>query len=409
MPGNHYSPRALVLTDVDATSIEGLPFLRRGGAGATLTLPQTQYTDVIDLLNGRGSAESIYDGTSYVVIVTSTDKVLIYRSTAFALEAGAGNAQWGMPTAGASSSLTFVAGAFRQAITGTTQWRRQAIDAPLVVTASAVTTSLPADPFRAQDVITALRVRGVVADVDDVAEDLCIEDLDLAEYGPGQIRWFLDDDGHVVCTWPDALGLDDPEWVTDTGDDDNNAAVADFARARGFTGSESSSLVSTDSGDIRVYRGTWPDQTALITELPPGVIIEGRDQNTVGGQLSGPDVANLLVYEYPTLRVPLALPGPGASTDLSRHFIDQWLVAARDRVTLYQQWPGEPRRALALRKVGHGQDAYDLLYTSERDGRRGRIICARLPSDERRRELSYENTSRRLVPIELRLSVVEGP
>tara|TARA_Y100000593_G_C4224202_1_gene293551 strand:+ start:54 stop:470 length:417 start_codon:yes stop_codon:yes gene_type:complete len=97
--------------------------------------------------------------------------------------------------------------------------------------------------------------------------------------------------------------------------------------------------------------------------------------------------------------------GPADIKDLTRHFTDHFIsyLNTGARVNVYQDW-GDSRRSLAADDVDDTQRAYDLLYTSENNGFRGRIRANMMSSGPY--QLTYPQRLRRRSPITIRIEEI---
>ena len=105
-------------------------------------------------------------------------------------------------------------------------------------------------------------------------------------------------------------------------------------------------------------------------------------------------------YVGETIR--LFVDGPADIKDLTRHFTNHFVgyINQGARINVYQDW-GDSRRALAEDDVTDSQRAYDLLYTSEENGFRGRVRGSM--SSTGPYQLTYPQRLRRRSPITIRI------
>lgn len=256
----------------------------------------------------------------------------------------------------------------------------------------------PSDGCIAQSIITALRVRGDVEDLDDSAA--CLEAWDIAVNGAG-IRWGLTDQGHVYWSGTSATAAQGLTWLDET-----------FMRRLGFTGEEP--LESDDPENIGIVAGVLVYQIA--TYPCPGVVVPGRpiraqtpivEEESATVRLTDGSWSGNWVGSYRGFLVEWMLDGPDSAVDTS----DQWLTLrevychAGEPLTLCQSW-GDPRRARRVRTLGD-EDAYSLGHTSDRDGYRGRILGRLHPDSGREDRVEWDGSLRLRAPISTRITVRE--
>lgn len=367
------------------------------------TLSQGVYLDVVHFLNGYGSAvafDADLAAWDVSIALTEEDRIQIVNDNAalkVTLTASADNAWWGLPVEG------FEIENGGGTLTGTQEWRRGLVwnghatippRLAFTVEGEVGTFYAPAETGFLQSIITGLREWGEVGGPDDTTATP-LETLDNDEndnLGRGY-RWFVTDDGHVGwCGTSPAAGAG-ITWLN-----------LDFMRRLGFTGLEQ----VRDDGDGFFY--------AIADNPCPGLLIPSRplarqtaiqDEESSTLRLTDGSYASSWIGSYLGYEIEFILDGPDGAVDLHRHWLDmrRLYLHAGEPVTLYQSW-GDPRRALHPSQVDVEQPAYDLSYTSERAGYRGRILCRLHPSSTETR-VEWESQIRNRARITLRLTVRE--
>lgn len=413
MPGYAHAPRPGLLTAVDLESWAGASvFDRVGGAPAVSLSSLTamaaagavggRYEDMIAFLNGYGSGSGAATDTdlssdantqwvasgaagTLAVGIDADDRVYVHASAvAFTLTAPAGN-PWGFP-AGATASVASGGG---QRVTATAEWTRGN-----VVITNTATQGLEIDPIgapaaftiptyaqRVQSVPTMLRGGTTPVDADSGWIPISLEYLDNASGAtigrPADTRWGLTDDGYVYWSQATAAGaVGDTVWTSTT-----------FRDRLGYDGTEGITTTGGLSYSIAINRcpGVWLPRRGLSGQRTWRTET-GATLSLAGGGVSAVSVGAATGHEidgYYGLMLD--------SQDDEFHLRDRfWQYAPLGwGLNLYQQW-GDPRRALRGHQAVGSQAAYDLLYTSEREGRRGRLRCVRDPDDQAERIMDRE-------------------
>ena len=415
MPGDNPGPRIWIAAEVDLRDAKtAVPlFTRGGGADVTIADAPDYVDDVTDILNGRGSHSTrtmsadhaaTWAGAGTVVWgLDANDRVYIESDTEdFVIEAHANNTTWGFTAA----EVPLVGGGapFRQ--TATADWVRGVVDdKPITVTpAAAGASTIPSIDARGQSVIHMMRGRGAIADADDINPSNSIEVRDNAQYGTAHnIRWRLDPDGFVECSWPTSAIIFDPDWGA-------SAAAVAFRNYLGFTGDES----STTSGNLKVFRATYPCAGVLAPTRAYVSVNHAVDQTANAVQLTSGACASNLIASIAGGTVRFYLDGPqdaysdGAAADLHEHWLRSVLphLPPGGAFELYQD-AGDPRRAIRSRAVNAAQSAYTVLSTSELNGDVGRLRLYRSPSDSPGRKVDWAGALRRRV--DTSLAFIERP
>ena len=249
MPLNNPSPNFALLSAFNARTWSNTNVFDRGSNNVTLPTYGTGegvYEDVISFLNGRGSESGLAMsdllnatktfGTNWSVSINSSDKVLISCDDAFKVRLKAGSDVLGV----GSSSYGTAATSF----TAPDDWIRGSDlkDSQYEFQNSAGSSTFSFDiqgKLNAQDLIVAIRERGVTNDIDDVNTTNNLEKRDLtANTASTYIKWYINDNGHVECMYSNAVS--DITWVSTS-----------FRDRLGFSGNESptGTLFKTLSAD----------------------------------------------------------------------------------------------------------------------------------------------------------------
>lgn len=387
MPGRHPAPNIMWAGAVDCTSVYQTDALQRG-EDDPVQLPDPWYEDLVDLMNGRGSVagqgllEQCAIGGGFGAYVDATDRFLIYgpAGTPFSLDAMAGNAAFGFDPAGQASVL--VDG--QQVVRAAREWQRinPVISATIRIRVDASTWTLPQPAeYYAQDVLTVARSRGSADDDDPTTTSLEALDNTASDPVNKRIRWGVDAVGHAWTAYPSTI--DPITWQNAT-----------LQRLLGFR--DDDAPVDIPGTSLKLYRASDPAAPALVPSRPAGPIIEGFDELRYGGDLTDGDAVSHIVYAHMVREVAWYLDGPDDLNSLASHFDHRHQATWRHQVTLYQQWPGEIRRALPDGvRIRTGRPAYDTAYTSEDDGGRGRYICTRATSNGSNVRRSWTGAHRR--------------
>lgn len=385
MPRRHWSPRFAFAAAVDLDSAAGAPLFHRGGDSVVVS--QRLHGDPIELFTGRCSRagrslpeEAISLG--YVAGVDRDDRLFLRADFAFQVDPGAGNAVYGFAAAGQVSAL--VGG--QHVVKATGDWRAGNIDARFTVTDGGGTATYPSVPGKANSLIDLMR--STAEDDDDVTASVtgCIEAADNAVYDDEdqRIRWGLDADGRAWSAWPASLDLPAPT-IT-------NSQLRRWLRV---DGTETRQTITDNTGATYHYwAAARPAVWMLVPTRPAKVIERAFEVQMTGGRTRDGLNINHELSRTLSRRISWYVDGPNARSPMAEH-TEQWLLNY-GRFNLYQHW-GEPRRAvpadLCDAATGSGPAPYDLVYTSERDGERGRIALSRGPKSFKG-TLEYEGLHR---------------
>lgn len=393
MPLNNPSPNFALLSAFNARTWSNTNVFDRGSNNVTLPTYGTGegvYEDVISFLNGRGSESGLAMsdllnatktfGTNWSVSINSSDKVLISCDDAFKVRLKAGSDVLGV----GSSSYGTAATSF----TAPNDWIRGSDlkDSQYEFQNSAGSSTFSFDiqgKLNAQDLIVAIRERGVTNDIDDVNTTNNLEKRDLtANTASTYIKWYINDNGHVECMYSNAVS--DITWVSTS-----------FRDRLGFSGNESptGTLFKTLSADYPCPGTLYPSRPYQDHHMQTQNVADSR-RKIGGGYVSnfiGSYVQSILLFDLDALL---------DEKDLYRHFTNQFIqyVPPGERINFYQN-VGDSRRALITSGITADQVAYDLLYTSEDNGNTGRIRASVLNTDTV--NLAYPNRLKRRVPVSL--------
>ena len=394
MPLNNPSPNFALLSSFNARTWSGVNVYDRGSNNITLptfAIGEGIYEDGISFLNGRGSdggfstgdliqAGSAF-GTNWSVTINSSDKVVISCDDSFKIRFKSGSDDLGV----GSSSF----GAASTSFTCPNDWTRGSN----IKTASyEVVDSSDANSFtfnissglNSQDIVVAIRERGITNDIDDVNSTNCLEALDITANSNDYIKWYINDQGHVECMYYNTIA--DITWVSTT-----------FRDRLGFSGSESPSgtVIKTITADHPLPGSLFPSRPYQRHHLQTDTITQAR-RKIGGGYTSnfvGSYIQSILDFDLDALL---------DEKDLYRHFTNNFVgyIPSGERINFYQGW-GDSRRALITSDIDVSQPAYDLLYTSEDNGDQGRIRASVVNNGMI--SLAYPNRLRRRVPVSMTL------
>lgn len=417
MPDTRRNPRFALASSFDARPWSGVSLFERGEGDPvvmpTFTISQGVYLDAVHFLNGYGSEVAFDDELAAFdvsIVLTDDDRIRVINNNVAlkaTLAASADNAWWGLPVEG------FEIENGGGVLTGSSEWRRGLVwnghdttppRLSFIIEGEPVVARCPPETGFLQSIITGLRERGEVGGPDDTtATPLTALDNGENDALDQGYRWFITDDGHVGWCGTAAGAIDGITWLD-----------LSFMRRLGFTGLED---IRTDAvGGI----GAGFVNGALYYQIAdnpcPGSIVPTRPlsrQNAIqeeqsstlrltDGSYSSSWIGSYLGYE-----IEFVLDGPDGSVDLHRHFLDMRskYLHAGEPCSLYQSW-GDPRRSIHPSNVDIEQTAYDLSYTSEKFGYRGRILCRLHPSSSEAR-IDWESQIRNRSRITLRLTVRE--
>lgn len=384
MPANNPSPLPNLAPEVDLRPWSGTVVFYRGATPAgDVTLPTFSgigaglFEDLAMALNGAGSLLGRWGskemsvgaiaagagGNWSVDVEPDTDRIRIQNTGAgaAAFTVTAMSDAFGFPDSAAVASNP-IAGGHEAVATG--EWARANLLGSLVagdhlaMAQGASTWTWPTIQYMAQCPVTLLRKRGN-GDLDDQAAATCLEEVDDDVHGD-TVRWGLTAEGHVFSAW--RTGTVSPITWVDTS----------FRDYLGFTGNESvqsSGLLDYIISD-NPARACWCP-TRCLQDYFPKVKDPSKARRMETGRY-----AALHRQQIHQVEIELLVDGPAAPRNLLAHVRRRWWPLARvgRPVTLYPNWL-ERRRRLLPHEVTADQPAYDLLYTSEANGRVGRLRC----------------------------------
>lgn len=392
MPLNNPSPNFALLSSFNARTWSGVNVFDRGSNNITLptyAIGAGIYEDVISFLNGRGSEDgfSMGDviqtesqfGSNWAVTINSFDKVVISCDSSFKIRHKSGTDILGVGSSSFGSAfVTF---------TCPNNWTRgsdiKSASYEIVDSSDANNfTFAISSGYNSQDLIVAIRERGTTNDIDDVNSTNCIEALDIAANSSDEIKWYINDEGHVETMYPNTVGA--VSWVSTT-----------FRDRLGFSGNEiaSGTIKKTLTADYPCPGTLFPSRPYQRHHLQTDTMTQAR-RKIGGGYTSnfiGSYVQSVLDFDLDALL---------DEKDLYRHFTNKFVeyIPTGERINFYQGW-GDSRRALITSDITSSQPAYDLLYTSEDNGDQGRIRASILNNGSV--NLSYPNRLRRRVPVSM--------
>lgn len=392
MPLNNPSPNFALLSSFNARTWSGVNVYDRGSNNITLptfAIGEGIYEDVVSFLNGRGSDGGFSTGDliqaaapfgfNWAVTINSFDKVVISCDTAFKIRHKSGTDVLGVGSSSFSSAfITF---------TCPNNWTR---GSDILTATYAIVDSSDSNLFsfdisnglNSQDLIVAIRERGTTNDIDDVNVTNCLEALDITANSNDNIKWYINDQGHVETMYASAVG--DVSWVSTT-----------FRDRLGFSGSEiaSGTLIKTLTADYPCPGTLFPSRPYQRHHLQTDTVTQAR-RKIGGGYTSnfiGSYVQSILNFDLDALL---------DEKDLYRHFTNNFVeyIPTGERINFYQGW-GDSRRALITANITASQPAFSLLHTSEDNGDQGRIRASVLNNGSI--NLAYPNRLRRRVPVSM--------
>lgn len=409
-------PRFALASRFDARRWTGHDLFKRGDgdpvAMPAFDLGEGLYEDALAFLHGYGSGRAFGARVAPYAIsfsLTSDDRIRILNTgiANATLQASPFNAWWGLPT------IATVIPLGGGTLTGSNEWRRGLVWSGLSATPPRLTFTVtgqlgsfrcPPEPSIMQNIIIGLRERGEEEDLDDKGL-ITLEDLDNATNDATDlsIRWGITDEGHVYwsSTHPDCEeGI---TWLSDT-----------LRRRLGFSGLET--VYTDDPGGIEGGISSGYLCFSIADKPLPGFITptrplhvqdpyqeeEGDQKRLTNGSWASHSIGSFRGYD-----IEFFLDGPDDTVDLHREYLllRQTYCRLGEPLTLFQDW-GDSRRALEAYHVDVLQPAYDLLYTSDRNGYRGRVRC-RLSATTGRAEAAWDGDFRRRAPVQLSLDFAE--
>jgi hypothetical protein len=413
VPNPLLSTRGALAAEFDARQWAGSVLYTRNSGAITVTAPAGWgvFGDILDLLTGRGSgAPPAVDTTNLANRVAATTSTTVVASitpddcislrftggTSVVLAAGAGNALWGFDPAG---QVSVGGGGGTQVLTAPSTWARgnQVLTA-IQLTRGGSSGSAPKPGITVHSLLDSLRDWGS-ADADDLNPTGNLSALDFtASGGSAEVRWGVTADGHVFCSRV-VSGYSDVSWVSTS-----------FRDALGFTGLETAVVV----GSHGVTTATYPCPGLLTPSRPFDTIDRGM-QARFGASLASNGGAYVTAWlDRVTYGVALLLDGPADRIDRQDHMLRAVLPAMPPgaRVTVYQDW-GDYRRSIRTADTSNPAVAprvapYSLLYTSQRDGEYGRLLCRRDPGESGALVATWPDRIKRRLPVTMQVAEWEG-
>jgi len=396
MPLNQVAPDFALLSSLDMRTYSATTIFTRGST--TVSMPtfsagEGVYEDLLFFLNGRYSSDTLNAdaqladyadfGTGWTMAINSDDKITIQSDTEFDIISQGTLDFLGFGSSTVASSLVgsvYVA-------TAPNDWTRGLIDLTQVnyritETGGSGGFNIPAIKQDLQDVTVWLR-SSTTSDSDSFGLS-SLESLDNTALSSETITWTLTDEGFVQCHYTNTQG--DISW--------NSTEIRDLL---GFTGDEDPVV---DGAESRLTASKH-SKTVLFPTRP----IQSQHSNVENvaqfRRFIGGGYASNFVGSYVTTLLNFDLDAQLDSKDDYRHFANQFarFISPGERINFYQCW-GDSRRSLRDDQITSSQSAYDLLFTSEVNGERGRLRASCLtPSFD----LNYPVRLHRRVPVTLEL------
>lgn len=378
MPSTDTSPNFALMSQFDARSYTGTLYTRQNALGDTIpislfTESRIVFDDAIHFLSGRGQSsttsvkgylEKILNSQSdtFTVGISSADKLFIHHDQGLSLAYTA-------PTS-AAAELGLIA---QTAIVSDGQldfpydWSRTPKEITSTSDQLALVTNTDLDVARIPHIPYVQSIPSLFREREST-ENYCLEAIEEYYFYSGNggipaVCWVINSDGKVVQYVNKVLN---PNGTTFAWVDTN------FRDRLGFNGKEVWTLVNS----------MWSKITA--NNPLPGAIFPTRplsDNHLKFSRISNPRrklgggyVTNFL-GNFITHALAFYLDGPGDIKDEYNHFAmtcGNYFYAGAP-ITFYQDW-GDTRKSLFTAEISFAQPAYDLLFTSEKDGRYGRIV-----------------------------------
>lgn len=411
MPSNNPSPRPAFAAEVNLRDFSGVEVFKRNTTNtttiATFTSSQGRYEDWLDFLSGRGSGRDLQDDLDSVATMPSTISIGINSSDRFYIECArhnfsitANDGFFGFTAAGqgpAGSGPPY-------RLTATSEWTRGTYTLSTIgitPTTSGGHFAIPEFPQMAQSAITLLRDRGNEGDADDTANTLTLEGIDNAENDilNQRFRWFIDVDGYVV-------------WSCDATENDASVGVTwvdtDFRDLLGFSGNETLLNTGSLSWQVNYQKADYPAPMFITPTRPVERITRTAERVGSAVRLTSGQVVGHNIGTYQSIEVDWWIDGPVDEIDLHRHWLERVVpyMTKGQRVSFYGEW-GDPRRGLISYGVTASQDAYDRLYTTEKDGERGRYRGRVSMNSSESETVSWPGRERRRAPVTITLQKAE--
>ena len=392
MPLNTIAPNFALLASIDMRNYSNTDIFTRNSTARTMpTFSDGEgiYEDLLFFLNGRRSSSAVSAddqfsiatfGTTWAMSINSDDKVTITSDVQFEVTS-TGSID---PLGFGSSTVQSVLVGSDWIATAPNDWSRGLIvlDDMSYRIDGASTFNIPAVAPDVQDITTFIRDSSI-NDIDDSSLQT-LQEIDSAAASALDITWSINDAGFVTCHYRTSEG--DLTW--------DSTEIRDLL---GFTGNESP-----------VVDGVYSRLTA--TRYSSSVLFPSRPLQSYHlrveniGQYrrkTGGGYASNFVGSYVTSVITFDLDARLDEKDDYQHFANRFapFIAGGERINLYQDW-GDSRRSLRTDQITAQQDAYDLLYTSEENGERGRLRGSATTVDY---DLNYPTRLHRRVPIEMEI------
>lgn len=394
------APNFALLSSVDINSFSGNLFTRSSAIPSQDFTTKT-YEDLITFLNGRGMqlAQSLGRqlitlssfGTNWHIGIDANDRIEISSTHDFKIKFNSGSTLTsntdvlgiGTSYVNTSGAATIGTPLLAYKVTAPIDWSRGEIVA-FSYRVEEIGGGGGAFNFNfaggAQDLIVALRARGN-GDIDDSSE--CLESEDLNQHPLGDIRWYLNNDGKVVCSY---VGVGNIAW--------NNS---EFKKLLGFTGDEVTQLIN----NYTVIEATNYAKGVLVPSRPYQNNHLTTENVSQSRRLIGGSYVSNYIGTYISTSLTFDLDARLDQIDLYRHFTDNFIsfISSGERINFYQVW-GDSRRAMISADADSDQPAHDLIFTSSRNGYEGRIRASLLTDSF---NLQYPTGLRRRVPVVMRM------
>ncbi len=397
MPSSDSAPNFALMAEVDIRSLSGITLYTRGTTAITISMASIVYEDMISLMSGHGSRQTIDDTIDYYATVAGSasagswfvyfgtdDKLQLRANRAFDVSLTSGPDYLGI---GAGTVSSIAAGAFHIA-SMPLDWTRGRVQGPMVLNVDptgepAFTVTIDGEY---QDLRVAIREAGSMGDADDINASISLSARDTDENsltGLNSIRWLIDEEGHSVCSYPSSVSVISV-W--------NSALLRNLL---GFTGNEAPTTPAGSSYDR--LRSSYPCATVLVPTRPVERHQLTSDtratlRRTLGGSMSSNRLAT-----YTRSRLEFYLDAAADARDLYQHFTERFASYTGPglRLTYYGEL-GDSRRHSAPMSLNSSYQMgnYDSLYTIENE--RGRYIGRLVEGSF---NLNYPTRLRRRVPL----------
>ena len=368
-------------------------FSRSGTARTmpTFSAGQGIYEDLLFFLNNRESSSIVSSNgqfsvstfaSSWEMSINANDKIKITSDLDFTVTSIGTNDFLGFGSSTVSASLIsgkYVATAPNDWVRGLIALDEMSYRIDQVIGSNSF--NIPAIIADTQDVTTF--IRSSINDDDDF--DLSsLQSIDSASANAADITWNINDSGFVSCRYRSSEG--DLTWI--------NTSIRNLL---GFTGNETPVVSGTQS---RLTASQHSD--AVLFPSRPLQSFHSRVENL--GQFRrkiGGGYASNHVGCYVSTIINFDLDARLDQKDDYQRFMHKFLpsVGGGERLNLYQNW-GDSRRSLRTDQIKGNQAEYDLLYTSEQNGERGRLRGSLVTVDY---DLIYPTRLHRRVPVNMEI------